>query len=105
VSAPPAVATPLPEIPLPPNGPYQNPPRFSYPKEVLKHRFLPYGAQSSGGDIAQEDVEMLDAAELEESTGDEPPVKEVKEKKSKKRKVDGDSPKKKLKKVKTDVAT
>jgi hypothetical protein len=109
VSAPPVVATPLPENGLTPDGPYQNPPRFSYPKEVLKHKFLPYGAQSSGDGIAQvieEDVVMVDGAELEENTGVEPPVKAVKEKKNKKRKVDEVSPKtKKTKKIKTDVAT
>ena len=24
--------------------PYKNPPRYSYPKEVLKHQFMPYGS-------------------------------------------------------------
>lgn len=104
VSAPPVVAAnPLPETGCSFTGPYQNPPRFCYPKEVLKHKFLPYGAQTSVNDVAEVievDVEMADEAEVEAMTEIEPSVKQVKEKKSKKRKVDGDSPKR-SKKVKT----
>ena len=39
--------TPTPDSSLVDSGPlmrYKNPPRHSYPKEVLKHRFTPYGS-------------------------------------------------------------
>jgi len=32
------------QVPIPPGLPYKNPPRQSYPKEVLKHQFMPYGS-------------------------------------------------------------
>lgn len=34
----------------------QNPPRQSYPPELLKHRFLPYGSLAPGGSV-KEDME------------------------------------------------
>jgi len=32
----------------------QNPPRQSYPPELLKHRFLPYGSLASGGSVKED---------------------------------------------------
>lgn len=46
--------------------PYKNPPRQSYPKEVLKHRFMPYGSlvnvplnDSNGMDIDNIEEEIV----------------------------------------------
>ena len=75
---------------------HKNPPRPSYPKDVLKHSFVPYGARSE--QTRSEDV-SIDVDNIE-TTRDKPaeapkekPAK-TKESKGKKRKVDGDSPKK-----------
>ena len=55
---------PTPEPDVDPTTTYKNPPRHSYPKEVLKHRFLPYGAYSKNHDEANaqegEDTSKMD---------------------------------------------
>jgi hypothetical protein len=70
----------------------QNPPRFSYPDELLKHEFVPYGAHSSGS-TNQMDVDAVKPKLNSREAKD-------KEKKSKKRKGDADSSKK-PKKIRT----
>lgn len=84
----------------------QNPPRFSYPKEVLSHRFLPYGAHSSSDttpELINVDVEMEVQEEIIESTAPvAAQVSPTQEKKKKKRKVEGETPKK-SKKIKIAV--
>ncbi|KAG1865381.1 hypothetical protein F4604DRAFT_2026459 [Suillus subluteus] len=88
VSAQPSRASP----PEHPSILHQNPPRPSYPKELLKHHFVPYGAKppinsdhaTQGGDAGS-------------SFGGSPrTTKEfmVKESKSRKRKVEGETPRK-----------
>ncbi|KAG0692385.1 hypothetical protein DFH29DRAFT_985796 [Suillus ampliporus] len=73
VSAQPTIATP----PEHPSILHQNPPRLSYPKELLKHSFVPYGAKLSiNSDHASMDVDdQVEGGDL------------VKESKSRKRKV------------------
>ncbi|KAF8162749.1 hypothetical protein B0H34DRAFT_692810 [Crassisporium funariophilum] len=42
---------------------YKNPPRQSYPKEVLKHQFLPYGSLvnvTNDGDVPMMDVDVVE---------------------------------------------
>jgi len=84
---------------------YQNPPRQSYPKELLKHRFMPYGSLTGTDDatVAHDiDVDMgVDAAKGSTMEGGTP-GKSFKESKGKKRKVEADTPKK-SKKPKTVV--
>ena len=63
---------------------YQNPPRPSYPPEVLKHRFAPYGASTTIRD--------------DDETGMDIDTEEV-PKKKKQKTGDGESPKKSKKKV------
>ncbi|PPQ82373.1 hypothetical protein CVT25_008334 [Psilocybe cyanescens] len=50
---------------LPPNGEslqYQNPPRHSYPKEILKHRFMPYGSiVNANNDVTEMEVDAVQA--------------------------------------------
>ena len=74
----------------------QNPPRFSYPDELLKHEFVPYGAHFSDS-TNQMDVDVvkteLNSREIKD-----------KEKKSKKRKGDADSSKR-PKKIKTSASS
>ncbi|OCH88236.1 hypothetical protein OBBRIDRAFT_827243 [Obba rivulosa] len=73
---------------------HQNPPRHSYPKEVLKHRFAPIGSLAPTGDAAM-DVDELAPASKPDAGKDasaEPPKK--------KRKGEGE-PTKKSKKAKT----
>ncbi|KAG8217118.1 hypothetical protein J3R82DRAFT_5152 [Butyriboletus roseoflavus] len=78
---------------------YQNTPRAYYPKDMLKHSFVPYGArseQSRSGDMS------IDVDDGETAVGKppdmEPSPKEKltksKESKGKKRKVEGELPKK-----------
>ena len=63
----------------------QNPPRPAYPKEVLKHRFMPYGslAPSKEG-IATMDVDSIDETSPDKTTA----TVEEKPAKTKKRKTD-----------------
>ena len=85
---------------------YQNPPRQSYPKELLKHRFMPYGSLIGNDDSgATQDVDVDMEADGEKGTTAQEgasPEKKPKELKGKKRKVEGDTPKK-SKKAKTVV--
>lgn len=81
---------------------YRNPLRYSYPEEVLKHRFAPYGSATIGSPITDDSggtetivnvAEDVDVAEVAV------PAQEGKEKKNKKRKgekehVEGKKPKK-----------
>ncbi|KDQ34109.1 hypothetical protein PLEOSDRAFT_1110847 [Pleurotus ostreatus PC15] len=95
---------------------FQNPPRHSYPKESLKHRFMPFGSQvisdvtpadiNSPGDEEAMEVDAVLVPEQptsgQKSDKDAPatasqPAKE--KSKTKKRKVEESSPKK-VKKVK-----
>jgi DNA-directed RNA polymerase I subunit RPA34.5 len=98
VSTQPSVATPAENWTVV----HQNPPRPSYPKDVLKHAFVPYGARSEKTQL--EDLSMdVDAIETsaDKPAADAAPTpkvkptktKESKESKGKKRKVEGDSPK------------
>lgn len=94
---------------------HKNPPRQCYPKEVLKHRFMPYGSVSGlEGDIVEQETESMDVDTLEvppaispsskKTAKEEPPSspKEAKKVKGKKRKGDGEAPTaKKSKKAKT----
>lgn len=58
-------------IPTPTSAPegsvYKNPPRESYPAEVLKHRFMPYGSQvdliNDDADVPMADIEVQDVVE------------------------------------------
>jgi len=82
---------------------YQNTPRPSYAKGLLKHRFMPYGYLVGNNedinDTGGVDVEMKVA---EAEGGEMELTKRSKESKAKKRKVEEDSPKK-SKKAKTDM--
>ncbi|KAF9494073.1 hypothetical protein BDN71DRAFT_1449397 [Pleurotus eryngii] len=95
---------------------FQNPPRHSYPKELLKHRFMPFGSQVTSdvtpADInspGDEDAMEVDAVLVpEQPTSGQKSEKDApltasqlaKEKsKTKKRKVEESSPKK-VKKIK-----
>ena len=94
---------------------YQNPPRQSYPKELLKHRFMPYGSLVRNNDInAAQDTDVdMGVDEEGKGKGSQPkligsPGKKTKDSKGKKRKVEGDSKMeddllKKSKKAKTAV--
>jgi hypothetical protein len=64
-----------------PSTTYQNPPRFSYPQELLKHRFLPNGAEGVKHPAAHVDSDLRG---IEVDTV----------KKAKKRKGDADEPRK-----------
>ena len=84
---------------------HQNPPRQSYPKEVLKHRFMPYGSLIASADATSAHemaINMEVDGEKGIEMGDETLGKKLKESKGKKRKVEGDTPKK-SKKAKTTV--
>ncbi|KAF8549808.1 hypothetical protein OG21DRAFT_1420722 [Imleria badia] len=82
---------------------YQNPPRRAYPKDVLTHAFVPYGARSEQSrETRSEDVSM-DVEDIEATRDAAPtdhPAKPPKESKAKKRKGDGDPTPKKSKKHK-----
>ncbi|KAI0042836.1 hypothetical protein FA95DRAFT_1524893, partial [Auriscalpium vulgare] len=99
VAAPPPRATsPESGTPAAQHQTHQDPPRHAYPATQLKHRFLPYGAAKETEELADGmEVEVEDAVALEDS----PKRAEEKEKSStKKRKVEADSPKKRVKKAK-----
>ena len=83
----------------------QNPPRFSYPKEVLKHRYVPYG--SVDATAAETDAMIVDSEpQSPPAVAESPAVEvdpEIKVKKGKKRKGEVDAaeaPPKKTKKSK-----
>ncbi|KAG0699010.1 hypothetical protein DFH29DRAFT_67817 [Suillus ampliporus] len=97
VSAQPTIATP----PEHPSILHQNPPRLSYPKELLKHSFVPYGAKLSiNSDHASMDVDdQVEGGDLGTDIGGSPhKAKEskVKESKSRKRKVERETSHKKI---------
>ncbi|PBK83750.1 hypothetical protein ARMGADRAFT_1000883 [Armillaria gallica] len=73
--------------------PYRNPPRPSYPKELLKHSFKPYGSNT-------EQPLADDAMVLDEQVAEEPVQEAAKQAKGKKRKDDGTGETKKAKKPK-----
>ncbi len=73
--------------------PYRNPPRPSYPKELLKHSFKPYGSNT-------EQPLADDAMVLDEQVVEEPAQETAKQTKGKKRKDDGTGETKKAKKPK-----
>ncbi|KAG2040279.1 hypothetical protein BDR03DRAFT_915936 [Suillus americanus] len=72
---------------------HQNPPRPSYPKELLKHHFVPYGAKPSIN--SDHDIDgQVGGGDAGSSFGGSPhTTKEimVKESKSRKRKIEGDT--------------
>ncbi|KAL1742219.1 hypothetical protein HDZ31DRAFT_43716 [Schizophyllum fasciatum] len=79
--------------PAPPQSaiPLQNPPRQSYPEEMLTHKFMPYGslvaAADEDGDIAMDaPVAEAEAPPVEESTHMKKDKKDKKVKKEKKTK-------------------
>lgn len=95
---------------------HNNPPRQCYPKEVLKHRFMPYGSVNGlEGDLTvEQETESMDVDTPEvpfaisfsptKAVKEAPPSspKEAKKVKGKKRKGDGEAPTaKKSKKAKT----
>lgn len=93
VSARPSKASP----PEHPSILHQNPPRPSYPKELLKHHFVPYGAKlSMNSDHASMDIDYHAGGDDTGSSFEGLPRKEskVKESKSRKRKVEGETPRK-----------
>ena len=86
--------------PITNSNPYQNPPRQSYPNELLKHRFMPYGSLVGAGEVENDEMEVDGENEISqvpkgESTGTSlKKSKEAKDAKAMKRKVEADSPKK-----------
>ncbi|KAI6143914.1 hypothetical protein BKA82DRAFT_4178955 [Pisolithus tinctorius] len=77
---------------------HQNSPRPSYPKDVLKHKFVPYGARSQLDITAVEesmDVEISAPPDIvSEQPQEEAPQVSEKVSKGKKRKKEGETPKK-----------
>lgn len=105
ISTRPSVATPAAPHPIV----YQDPPRPSYSKDVLKHTFVPYGARSQqtrSEDVSMVVVDKVETARDKPASNTATPAREksakTKEAKGKKRKVEGESPKK-SKKHKTDA--
>ncbi|KAG1736928.1 uncharacterized protein EDB91DRAFT_1055328 [Suillus paluster] len=92
VSAQPSKATP----PEHPSILHQNPARLSYPKELLKHHFVPYGAKLSiNSDHARMDVDgQVEGGHHGTDLRGSP--HKAKESKSKKRKVERDTSHKKI---------
>jgi hypothetical protein len=85
-----------------PTNTYQNPPRFSYPKELLKHRFMPNGSFSvNSRPLELEDVETGEV-QVVTTEKDKGPAKEKEKQKKekKKRKGDVEETPKKSKKIK-----
>lgn len=70
---------------------HQNPPRPSYPKELLRHHFVPYGARLSiNSDHASMDVDdQAEGGDAGSGFGGSP--RRTKESKSMKRKVEGET--------------
>jgi hypothetical protein len=94
VSAQPSRASP----PEHPSVLHQNPPRLSYPKELLKHHFVPYGVKPSiNSDHATMDIDgQEEGGDTGTSFGGSPRKTEsmMKESKTRKRKIDGETPRK-----------
>ena len=98
-----------PSLPTPPQSPsessqvlHQNPPRPSYPKELLKHRFMPLGSLAPTGDSEEMDVDPAPAAEAAATKSSKSHKNdESAEGPKKKRKGDVGSPKKKKAKTAT----
>lgn len=88
------IVTAQPSRASPPEHPsilHQNPPRPSYPKELLRHHFVPYGAKlSSNSDHATMDIDGQAEGGVTGSSFGESPSK-TKESKSRKRKVEGET--------------
>lgn len=68
---------------------HQNPPRPSYPEEMLKHRFMPIGSLAP----APGKADSMDVDERSQNPAEAPQVEE--EVKAKKRKVEGSTKKSK----------
>jgi len=73
-----------------------NPPRFTYPKECLKHRFLPYGTiNTTSTDVVMKDAVPTSSKKAKTSTTSEPPLdapsQEEGKKKGKKRKGEAEA--------------
>ncbi|KAI6004917.1 hypothetical protein EDD15DRAFT_1025144 [Pisolithus albus] len=77
---------------------HQNPPRPSYPKDVLKHQFVPYGARSQSDILTAEESMDMESLAPPDITSEKPrqevPQVTGMESKGKKRKKEGESPKK-----------
>ena len=75
---------------------FQNPPRPAYPKEVLKHRFLPVGAETpTAGDEDTMEVDMPTPSPPKPSSPAKHKAEDHGESKAKKRKVEGSTKKSK----------
>ncbi|KIJ63359.1 hypothetical protein HYDPIDRAFT_29611 [Hydnomerulius pinastri MD-312] len=88
-----AAQPPIPAVPEHQPIVHQNPPRPSYPKDVLKHHFTPYGARSGENATSLNvsmDVDHADSPAAKTAQADG----KAKEPKGKKRKVEGETPKK-----------
>lgn len=72
----------------------QNPPRPSYPKESLKHRFVPFGSLAN----ADEATDAMNVDEPLSPHSHKPKIAKNDEAKAKKRKVEGDGSSRKSKK-------
>ncbi|KAG2139061.1 hypothetical protein DEU56DRAFT_801560 [Suillus clintonianus] len=74
---------------------HQNPPRLSHPKELLKHHFVPYGAKLTiNDDHANMDADcQVEDGDAGSGIGGSP--RKAKESKSRKRKVEGETLRKK----------
>ena len=86
------------------NQKYQNPPRQSYSQDVLTHQFTPFGSRTveDTGSPAGGDAMEVDEGAKGVSTAQDEILSPSKKAKTKKRKVEGESPKK-SKKVKVDA--
>ncbi|KDR81997.1 hypothetical protein GALMADRAFT_264280 [Galerina marginata CBS 339.88] len=83
---------------------YKNPPRPTYPQEVLKHRFIPFGSVIKNVDENAEDA-VMDVDHIEEPQPGQPPSSPKKKSRSKKTDeeaavVDESEPEVKVKKTK-----
>ncbi|KAG6331030.1 hypothetical protein ID866_8061 [Astraeus odoratus] len=89
VSAQPTAPTPPEHSPIV----HQNPARPSYPRDVLKHHFVPYGARSQGNGTTLEETMEVDTMPAVGAAPHE--ITSTKqETKGRKRKTEGESPKK-----------
>ncbi|KAI6097960.1 hypothetical protein EDD16DRAFT_584256 [Pisolithus croceorrhizus] len=89
---------PMPTVPKLQPIIHQNPPRPSYPKDVLKHQFVPYGGRSRSGIFTAEESMDVESSAPPDVISDKPreevPQVMERESKGKKRKKEGESPKK-----------
>ena len=69
---------------------HQNPPRPSHPKELLKHRFIPFGSSVTNADK----VDTSNAMDVDEAPKDKDNVPKVK-----RRKLESEASPKKTKKT------